>query len=242
MPQEYSQKQLERMVNGAEENPNVQFYEKSTMNPDESRVAKKRVYHTRLMIKKTQPGLADFAAYVAQPADLEEWPDEYQYFLNTQGDVGSPGIDIIPGLAMDVIQELRDIGVTTITKLCEALTLPAHLQHAQASARRLNEVLHHEQSTNEAKQTEDVSATDRRIDPDNVGQSVLQRGTPGEVNPITGGPHTGRRLNGGEGYPGSEDQDSQARRQEEQAGHQEPGGKATKVGAWDNPNWDLSFG
>ena len=116
------------MVQGEEENPNVQFYEQSKMNPEQSKAAGKRVYQTRLMIKKTQPGLDDFAAYVAQPADIAEWPDEHQYYLNTKEDVGSPLIDILPGLGMDVIQELRDYGLTTITKLCAAKTLPVHLQ------------------------------------------------------------------------------------------------------------------
>ena len=232
------------MVNGAEENPHVQFYEQSTMNPDESKLAGKRVYHTRLMIKKTQPGLADFAAYVAQPKDIEEWPDEHQYYLNTKGDVGSPGIDIIPGLGMDVIQELRDYGLLTITKLCAAKTLPVHLQPAQASARRLNEVLQHEQSTNETNQNEEMPASDRRIDPADVGRQELP-GSPGaQVGAIGPGPGQGGRLNSGQGIPGTEDQDGRTRRQEGQDRQEEPGGQAAQVKSpWAlSNNWSIPIG
>lgn len=239
MPQEYSQRQLEKMVTGSEENPNVQFYEQSTMNPDESKLAGKRVYHTRLMIKKTQPGLADFAAYAAQPRDIEEWPDEYQFFLNNKGDVGSPGIDIIPGLGMDVIQELRDYGLLTITKLCAAKTLPAHLQPAQASARRLNEVLQNEQSTNETKQTEEVPSADRRIDPTDVGRHDVPRSPGAEVSAIGAGPGQGGRFDGGEGRVGSEDQDGRTGCQEDQ--EEETGGQVKNPLVFSD-NWSISIG
>lgn len=229
MPQEYSQHQLERMVMGREENPNVIFYEQSKMNPDLSREAGRRVYQTRLMIKKTQPGLPDFAAYVAQPSDIKEWPDEYQYFLNTQGDAGSPPIDIIPGIPMDIIQELRDMHITTITRLVNANTLPAHLQPAQASARRLNEVLKHEQENNSI-QAEEVPAADRPDDPVDLGRPELSRGLGPEVGPTTEGVRQGGRLDSGEGRTGTEAEGHRPGRQEEE-----------KVD-YTSPNWSISFG
>ena len=235
MAQEYTQKQLERMVVGQEENPNVQFFEKATMNPDLSKEAGKRVYVTRVMIKKTQPGLADFASYVAQPKDIQEWPDEYQYYLNTKGDVGSPGVEILPGLDMNKIQELKDYGLTTITKLCAALTLPAHLLPAQASARRLNEVLHNEQQENE-KDPE----TDRQVDTNNVGRRVLPTSPGAEVGTSPGGAHQGGRLDSRQGSPGAQADSDRTRREEEEREVEED--RVKEVRPWGlSDNWDRQF-
>jgi hypothetical protein len=149
LSREYTNKQLERMVLGAVEDPNCVFYEQSKMNPDLSKAAGKRVYQTVLMVKYTQPGVTDWAPARAQKADIEKNQEAYNYFEKTRGDVGAPSINIIPGISPNEAQELIDYGMLTITQLCEAQTLPQHLQHVQDSARRINEVLTNEQQSNE---------------------------------------------------------------------------------------------
>ena len=177
MSREYTDRQLERMMLGEEENPYVQFYEKSQMNVKLSKAAGHRVYETVVMCKKTQPGLADFAAYVAQPADIRDNPDEYDSFMNNKGDIGSPSVDIIPGVNPNEVQELIDYGITTITKLCEAKTLPQHLIHVQASGRRIQEALRHEQEANEeshSEETSDVPSPNRQQHSRDVIQPSIQ--------------------------------------------------------------------
>ena len=186
MSRDYTDAQLTRMVEGVPEEPNVVFYEQSKMNPDESKAAGKRVYHTRTMIKKTQPGVTDWAAYVAQREDIAKYPKEYQLFLATRADVGSPSIDIIPGITPDEQQELIDYGMLTVTKLCEANTVPAHLEHVRASARRISSILKQEQHANEqsheqeaneeshSEETSDVPSPNRQQHSRDVIQPSIQ--------------------------------------------------------------------
>ena len=232
MSQELSQSQLERMVQGEMPDPNCVFYEQSKLDVDKSKAAGRRVYSTVLMVKYTQPGVTDWAPQRAQKADIRNNPEAYAYFERTKNDVGSPSVDMIPGIHPNEAQELIDYGIITITKLCEAQTLPAHLQHLQASARRLNEVLKHEQESNEkVHQAEEVPAPDRRDDTVNFGQPSVPRSAGPEVGAVTEGLREGGRLDGGEGRTGTEGPDSQARREEVQ-----------KVSSWDSPNWSLSIG
>lgn len=232
MSQELSQSQLERMVQGEMPDPNCVFYEQSKLDVDKSKAAGRRVYSTVLMVKYTQPGVTDWAPQRAQRADIKNNPEAYAYFERTKNDVGSPAVDTIPGIHPNEAQELIDYGIITITKLCEARTLPAHLQHLQASARRLNEVLKHEQESNEkVHQTEEVPAPDRRDDTVDLGQSSLPGGLGTEVGTAPEGIRPGGRLDGGEGRTGTEGQDSQAGREEVQ-----------KVDSWDSPNWSMSIG
>ncbi|RKX23165.1 MAG: hypothetical protein DRP45_10820 [Candidatus Zixiibacteriota bacterium] len=192
MSREYTDRQLERMMLGEEENPYVQFYEKSQMNVKLSKAAGHRVYETVVMCKKTQPGLDDFVAYVAQPADIRDNPDEYDSFMNNKGDIGSPSVDIIPGVNPNEVQELIDYGITTITKLCEAKTLPQHLIHVQASGRRIQEALRHEQEANEeshSEETSDVPSPNRPIDTAPVRRSSVQAGDGSEGGEVAERPH-----------------------------------------------------
>ena len=242
MPREYSNEQLERMVMGEAENPNVSFYEQSRMNPELSKAAGTRVYETVVMIKKTQPGLTDFVAYRAQPKDIKEYPDEYQYLLNTKADIGSPGIEIIPGLTQNEVQELKDYGITTITKLCDAETLPAHLQHCQVSAQRINEVFKNEQQSNEESQqeenvgeeggiTQDTRSTEvlpeacRSIDTGYVGRPSTEDSPATPDRGTAGRPLPGGRINSGERVTTAEN-----------AGHIP--GRKEKV----SNDWSISFG
>jgi len=210
MSRDYTDAQLTRMVEGVPEEPNVVFYEQSKMNPDESKAAGKRVYHTRTMIKKTQPGVTDWAAYVAQREDIAKYPKEYQLFLATRADVGSPSIDIIPGITPDEQQELIDYGMLTVTKLCEANTVPAHLEHVRASARRISSILKQEQHANEqsheqeaneeshSEETSDVPSPNRPIDTAPVRRSSVQAGDGSEGGEVAERPHPrGREYGGG---------------------------------------------
>jgi hypothetical protein len=182
VPQELSQKQLEAIVDGDKPDPNCVFYEESKLDVEASKAAGRRVYTTVLMVKYTQPGVTDWAPQRAQRADIEHNQDAYNYYKNTKADVGSPSVTILPGIRPDESQELIDYGILTITKLCQANTLPAHLQHLQASARRLNEVLKHEQENNEkAHQAEEVLTADRPDNPVDLGRPELSRGAPKSV-------------------------------------------------------------
>ncbi len=233
MAQELSQKELERMVDGDKPDPNCVFYEESKIDVEASKKADRRIYNTVLMVKYTQPGVTDWAPQRAQPADIKNNPEAYSYFLTTKGDVGSPSVTIIPGIHPNEAQELIDYGVGTITKLCAAKTLPAHLQHLQASARRLSEVLENERESNEKnhQETEDVSATGRPVDAVDVGRPVLPGSVSAEVIPAAGRVCEGGRLDGSEGQNRPEGTDIEARREEGQ-----------KVGTWSDPNWNISFG
>jgi hypothetical protein len=232
MSQELSQSQLERMVQGEMPDPNCVFYEQSKLDVEKSKAAGRRIYSTVLMVKYTQPGVTDWAPQRAQKADIRNNPEAYAYFERTKNDVGSPSVDMIPGIHPNEAQELIDYGIITITKLCEAQTLPAHLQHLQASARRLNEVLKHEQESNEkAHQTEEMLATDRRNDTVGMRPTAVSRSPGTQVGSVTGGLREGGRLDGGEGRTGQEDRTPETRCEEVQ-----------KVDRWDSPNWSLSIG
>ena len=191
MSREYTTTELERMVQGVPHEPNVVFYEQSKMDPDLSKAANKRVYKTVLMVKYTQPGVTDWAPARAQTEDIKAHPEEYQQFLDTRDDVGSPSVEIIPGITQDEAQELIDYGLTTITKLCEALTLPEHLTHVQQSAIRINEVLKHEQQANEESNEEEGET--EITEPGYQAVSTEESGSEGSS---TGGTH-------GRGYVGN---------------------------------------
>jgi hypothetical protein len=227
------------MVDGEKPDPHCQFYEQSKLDVDASKAAGRRIYSTVLMVKYTQPGVTDWAPQRAQRADIEQNQDAYNYFLTTKADVGSPSITILPGIRPDECQELIDYGILTITKLCQANTLPKHLQHLQASARRLNEVLKYERKNNEevhtkeagAIQAEVVPAPDRQVNAVDERRCDVPGGLIPQVGTIADGSREGGRLNGGEGRTGSQDEDHQAGRE-----------KSEEVARWDNPNWSLSIG
>jgi len=134
---ELTQEQLEVMVEGRSPNPNVVFYESARLDQAASRESGRRMYKTQVFVKKTQPGVTDWASHVAQPKDLNDFPDEYAYFMgNKQGD-RLPGIEIIPGLGIIHMQELIDLGLLNIKALAEAIVVPPNLQYAQDKAKRI---------------------------------------------------------------------------------------------------------
>jgi hypothetical protein len=221
------------MVLGSVEEPNVVFYEQSQMDVDASKAARHRVYQTVLMIKVTAPGVTDWAPYRAQPADVKRHPEAYARFLEVKGDVGSPSVQIVPGITANEAQELIDYGIHTLTKLCDAEVLPRHLIHLQASARRINEVFKHEKVSNEtitrADASDDVPAPDRRDHPADVRRPVFPAGDSPEVGATPERLRPSGRLDSGPGITRPD------------VGRDRPGGQGAEEG-WLTPNWNLSFG
>ncbi|GAF87138.1 unnamed protein product, partial [marine sediment metagenome] len=184
MSAEYTQAQLERMVNGTPHIPNVIFYEKAVLDRDASERESRRVYTKVVFIKITQPGLTDWAAYKAQPEDFRKFAEEYDYFLNNKQGTREPGIEIIPELDIAHLQELIDMGIATIPKLAAALQVPPHLEYAQQAAVTINNVLEETKHAQEKAQskaqdrekTRLVPPADRQKHPTDVGQSGLSPG------------------------------------------------------------------
>jgi hypothetical protein len=226
---EYTNTELERMVQGKPHNPNVTFYEQSKMDATKSRELGKRHYDTTLMVKYTQPGVTDWAPQRAQKEDIQNNPEEYQQFLSTRDDVGSPSVTTIPGINPNEGQELIDYGIITITQLVHAKTIPKHLEHVQQSAIRINEVFKNEREINEEVHQETgsggscgseekevpteakvMSQTDRPINPANVSGPGVSRSTEVSGDTDSEGIHKGGRINDSKDYL--------------------------------TPNWDISFG
>lgn len=178
MSKELSQNQLERLVVGEQPDPNATFYEKAVMDAPASREAKRRIYVKELYIKLTQPGVRDWVAYKATPADIKKYAEAYQYFLNNRQGAKAPGVEIIPNLDMAHLQELIDYGLSTIPKLAEAEMVPPHLEYAREAAIKLNSVLQEsndgeEENREEIREAQDVSAPSRREHATDVGQPEL---------------------------------------------------------------------
>lgn len=196
---ELSQEELERMVKGTPEKPYVTFYDHAVLNRDRSKAAGRRVYDTVLYVKKKFPGVNDYQPRRASKSDIEKYPAEYDLYRRSKTDASMPSIDLIPGLEIAYRQELRDMGIANIGQLVEAKTLPPHLEPAQRIAAALISAM--EQHNGES---EEGTASDRRIDGDHVGQQGfagngrLQHGGPERV-------HADRRLNGHQGQEGREE-------------------------------------
>lgn len=132
---ELSQKQLEEMVVGKPGSPTVSFFDKPVLDRAKSEEAGRRVYRDQLMVKKTQPGVADWVAEYAQPADILRYAEEYDRYKNTRKGTTSPSIDVLPNIEPTHKQELIDYGLGTIDLLVSADVLPDHLKQAQDAAK-----------------------------------------------------------------------------------------------------------
>jgi hypothetical protein len=139
---ELSQKQLEEIVEGKPEKARATFYEKAALDVGESKKHGYRVYRPTVYVKLIQAGITDNISYTAKAEDLELYAEEYAYFLsNRQGVKRSVMIDIIPKLDIIHMQELIDMGLSTIERLAGAEAVPPHLEYARQSAITLNGVL-----------------------------------------------------------------------------------------------------
>jgi hypothetical protein len=205
MAQEYTQEQLERMVQGDPIDPTVTFFEQAILEPTRSREAGRRIYENRLMIKRVIPGVTDYVAQRATAEDVRRWPEEYQEFKNRIQERKSPSLEVIPGIDNVERQELIDRGYGTVARLAAASDVPAHLEHIKASAIRINKAFQAEEQHNanqeESKQegseqeARNGSATHR---PDNhpaVRQLEVPRVQAGEQREDRQGHEEGRRDN-----------------------------------------------
>jgi hypothetical protein len=200
---ELSQAALEELVEGIPQKPRATFYEKAALQIAESRIAGKRVYKTRTYVKMIQSGVTDNISYIAKQKDMDEFPEEYSYFLrNKQGTSQAVLIDIIPNLSIAHKQELVDMGLSTIDRLADAEAVPPHLEHIRQSAKVFQQVLQ-EQSNVESEdnseesigtiesqstvQTEDVPAVHGSGNGSDVGQSPIpSSGRREQIGPAKG--------------------------------------------------------
>ena len=193
---ELSQKQLEELVVGKPGQPNVVFFDKSKIDPLESQKAGRRVYKTRTYVKMTYPGQTDWVAELATQDVIDAHPEEYQHYLNNKHEVRAAGVDLIPGLKLEHVQELIDYGLSTVPALAKATVVPPHLEYAQRMAQRIQAAIEgandveerieesHQEAQPEgrgipgAREAEDVHAVDRRIERGPVGRPAPETRRP----------------------------------------------------------------
>lgn len=179
---ELSNAQLEEMVVGKPQRGTAEFFEKAALDVAESNKQGRRVYSTEVYVMVRQSGVRDAISYKATPEDFREYPAEWERFQNNrQGTKQSPKIDIIPGLQLVHMQELIDMGMSTIESLANTVKVPDHLEYARQSAIMLNHVLEEQYASQEKDQREEessapegVSASGRPEHADRVRRSPLQ--------------------------------------------------------------------
>jgi hypothetical protein len=178
---ELSQKQLEEIVEGKPEKARATFYEKAALDVGESKKHGYRVYRPTVYVKLIQAGITDNISYTAKAEDLELYAEEYAYFLsNRQGVKRSVMIDIIPKLDIIHMQELIDMGLSTIDRLAGAESVPPHLEYARQSAVTLNRVLQeqanvqHEESNIEESNIEEAEFKEIPVPTKNVHEAHRQ--------------------------------------------------------------------
>ena len=152
---ELSQRKLEEMVVGREPNPNAIFYEHAALNVPKSKEAGRRIYDKKVYIKLSNNGIKDSMSYEAQKADIQQYPEEYQYFLSNKQGTRDLGIEIIPNLDIAHLQELRDYGILTIPKLAAMEVVPVHLEYARIAAKVFNKALEDTIDGNQEKSIEE---------------------------------------------------------------------------------------
>ncbi len=115
-----TQEQLEELVVGKAPDPHVTFYEQAVLDVEASKAAGRRIWKTEVFIKRTFPGVSDWTPQRAREDDIRKHPAEYQYFLDNRQGIKEPGVEILPGLSVVNLQELRDLGLYTIRALAKA--------------------------------------------------------------------------------------------------------------------------
>jgi hypothetical protein len=147
---DFSEKELEELVVGKPPKTSAIFYEHATLNVEESKRLGRRVYKNMIYVKETAPGVRDFVSRPATRKDIVRFAEEWEFFqANRQGSKVSPGIEIIPRLRLEHMQELRDMGLQTIERLAGADLVPEHLEYARRSAIMLNAVLEEQYASEE---------------------------------------------------------------------------------------------
>ena len=198
-----TQEQLEEMVEGKKPNPNAVFYEHAALNVERSKASGHRMYDKKVYIKLSNPGIADSMSYEAQKADIQQYRDEYEYFLQNKQGIREPGIEIIPNLDIAHLQELRDYGILTIPKLAEMELVPPHLEYAQRAAKVFNQALQETSHVSEEEsieeespvQTRDVQKADRQEHCNGIGRRAIPESSGDqEAGQNTRGDGTGGRI------------------------------------------------
>lgn len=204
MSRELSQAQLERMVNGDDQLPNVVFYEQAVLDHAASNELGDRVYRKSIFIKITQPGVTDWVSYKAQKADIAAYPEEFEFFMGNKQGTRAPGVEIIPNLDITHLQELIDRGLTTIPKLAETLQVPQHLEYALHAARAINKVLQEQQNVPEEESEpqeraipeSEMPQADRQVHPVGLRQPSVQTSYAGPKGDSPERLQTSGRFNG----------------------------------------------
>jgi hypothetical protein len=204
---EYTQKQLEVMVEGRPVDPTVTFYEQAVLDVENSNKEGHRVYRNQVMIKRIVPGVTDYVAQRASAQDIKRWPEEYEAFNTEVHKMKSPGLEVLPGISNVEKQELIDRGLSTVARLADSLNVPEHLAHLQPVARRIHQAIQAEEiqhgNEEEGKQEEsreetaDVSTAPRRDDRADVGQPDIPHVRSNVVTERPEGNKTSGRYNGG---------------------------------------------
>jgi hypothetical protein len=218
---ELSQAALEELVEGKPQKPRAVFYEKAALDVTESKAAGKRIYKTRTYVKMIQSGVTDNISYVAKQADFEGFPEEYAYFMqNRQGVTQAVLIDIIPNLNISNKQELIDMGLSTIDRLADAVSVPPHLEHIRQSAIVFQSVLqeqandHKEESVKEITEEDTIQthvnsiegevmpASHRQGNESTVGRSAVPSGGSGRTRDSADRVRENRPINSGKNVTG----------------------------------------
>ena len=207
MAREYSQEQLEKMVNGEDARPRAAFFEKAMIDHAESKRTGKKAYLKMVYIKTSQPGITDWVAYLAQPADKKEYAEEYEHFLTNKQGERDQNVDSIPGLDIIHLKELFDMGLKTVPQLAQAEVVPAHLEYARKAAIHLNhayEEIRHGQK--EESNRKEIRVDETQVLPTQSGQHDIDHVS----RPLPAGDNNGPRREAQEGLrPGGFDNHSQ---------------------------------
>lgn len=173
---DFSQKQLEEMVDGKPEMARATFFEKARLDVSESKRLGKRFYRPTVYVSLHSPGITDTISYPAKKADFNAYPEEYAYFQSHRdGDKKHVKIDIIPGLDITHKQELIDMGLSTIERLSAALTVPPHLEYARISALAFNAVLQEQANVrSEEESVEEAPQDDSTVNPNELRDSIVR--------------------------------------------------------------------
>jgi hypothetical protein len=196
MAQEYTQKQLEEMVQGKPIDPTIEFYEQAVLNVAKSKEQGKRVYRNTIMIMRRIPGVKDYVASEAKEADFARWPDEFTAYQAQVLMRRSPGLEVIPGISNIERQELIDRGYSTIAKLTEGTAVPAHLVHIQKVAARIHQAIQAEEIHHGSEEERNQEESIEESRPDIVPQAHRQ-----EHNPDVGEHHVQEVQPGRSGEP-----------------------------------------